>query len=125
MENLTIKISSTDESMLRRVAKSQNRRFDDLVQLVFADGLHMYFCDRNVEVEKLPEEYTEEEVKQQKINSEIMQDDNYKNMSERRDAGYINVAECFTNHKWNREKDRTEDLLIEPMAERLRDMVTD
>lgn len=125
METLSIKISSEDLSMLRRIAKAQNRRFNDFLQLVFADGLHYYFCDEYIEVEKLPEEYTEEEIKQKKINSEIMLDDKYHNMRERRDAGFIDVSDTFDNRKYNREKDSVDDFFIEPIASRLRDIVTD
>ena len=102
MDNLTIKISSEDLSMLRRIAKSDKRRFDDFVQLVFADGLHYYFCDEYIEVEKLPEEYTEEEIKQKEINSEIMQDKKYNNMQERRDAGFIKVSDTFEKNSRRR-----------------------
>ena len=72
METFTIKISGKDLQMLRRIAKAQNRRFDDFVQLCFADGLTYMFCDEMLHVEKEPEDYTQEEQKQLELNADCL-----------------------------------------------------
>ena len=70
--SIGIRISSDDASMLKRIAKAQNRRFDDFLQLVFAEGLEYFFIEDCVSVKKLPQEYTEEERKQEEINKKIL-----------------------------------------------------
>ena len=124
MDNLTIKISASDLSMLRRIAKSQNRRFDDFLQLVFADGLHYFFCDEEASVKKLPEEYTEAELKQQELNKKI-RDEDHESFDDMRSAGFASVNSYFTNRQYNRETEKWTDDFIAPMVERFRDLATD
>ena len=124
MENLTIKISSEDVSMLRRIAKSENRRFDDLIQLLFAEGLDYFFCEEIISVKKLPEEYTEQELKQEELNNQIKKE-KHNNFQEMEAAGYITVSDYFTNHQCNRETTECKDDLINPMVQRLRALATD
>ena len=121
MEVLTIKISSEDSSMLRRIARSQDRRFDDFLQLVFAEGLEYYFCERSVSVEKLPEEYTEAERKQEEINKKIKTED-HATFDEMKAAGFRAVCNYFGNHKYDPETKEHSDDLITPLYERIRDI---
>lgn len=124
MDNLTIKISSADVAMLRRIAKSQNRRFDDFLPLVFAEGLEYYFCETEASVKKLPEEYTEAELKQRELNNKI-RDEDHKSFDEMKSAGFVPVNDYFTNHQYNRETEKYTDEFIAPMVERLRALATD
>tara|TARA_B100000405_G_scaffold140353_1_gene98332 strand:- start:2982 stop:3356 length:375 start_codon:yes stop_codon:yes gene_type:complete len=119
MENLTIKINSQDVAMLKRIARSQDRRFDDFLQLVFAEGLEYYFCERSVSVEKLPEEYTEAERKQAEINKKISSED-YATLDEMKAAGFRGFQEYLGNHIYDPESDRYSDNLITPLCERIR-----
>ena len=121
MEVLTIKISSEDSSMLRRIAKSQNRRFDDFLQLVFAEGLEYYFCERSVSVEKLPEEYTEAERKQEEINKKINSKD-HATFDEMKAAGFRGVQQYLGNHIYDPESKEYSDNLITPLYERIRNL---
>jgi hypothetical protein len=121
MDNLTIKISSADVSMLRRIAKSENRRFDDFLQLVFADGLNYMFCDESVYVNKEPEEYTEDEQKQLELNNKL-DNEGFDNYQEKEAAGYKHVRRVFTNHAYDSETKTTTDELIEPLVTRIRNI---
>ena len=123
METLSIKISAEDLSMLRRIAKSENRRFDDLIQLLFADGLNLFFCEEIVNVKKLPEEYTEQEQKQEELNNKIRQKD-LNSFAEMQDAGYVVVHDYFTNHQHDTVTKKYKDDLIKPIVERIRDFAT-
>ena len=123
METLSIKISAEDLSMLRRIAKSENRRFDDLIQLLFAEGLDYFFCEEIVSVKKAPEEYTEQEKKQEELNKKIRKE-NYDSFAEMEAAGYIVVQDYFSNHQHDNETKEYKDDLIKPMVQRLRDFAT-
>ena len=120
---VSIKISAEDLSMLRRIAKAENRRFDDLTQLLFAEGLDYFFCEEIVSVKKLPEEYTEQEKKQEELNNKIRKED-YDSFAEMKAAGYIVVQDYFSNHRHDSETKEYHDDLIKPMVQRLRDIAT-
>jgi len=121
MDNLTIKISSADVSMLRRIAKSENRRFDDFLQLVFADGLNYMFCDEFVHVNKEPEEFTQEEQKQLELNNKLDQE-GFDKFKDKEAAGYKFVGRCLSNNKYDSETNTTTDELIEPLVTRIRNI---
>ena len=119
MENLTIKIGSKDVALLRRIAESKDRRFEDFLQLVLSQGLEYYFCEEIVNVEKLPDEYTEEELKQKEINSKIKSED-HENYESMKAAGLRPVDNHFSNHTYNPETKEHSDNLISPLCERIR-----
>ena len=119
MENLTIKIRSEDVAMLRRIAESENRRFEDFLQLVLSSGLEIYFCEEVVSVKKLPDEYTEEELKQQEINNKIKSED-HEDYESMRAAGFRSVRDYFTNHDYDPETKEYSDNLIAPLCNRIR-----
>ena len=120
---VSIKISAEDLSMLRRIAKAENRRFDDLTQLLFAEGLDYFFCEEIVSVKKLPEEYTEQEKKQEELNNKIRKED-HDSFAEMKAAGYIVVQDYFSNHRHDNEAEEYKDDLIKPMVQRLRNFAT-
>ena len=124
MDNLTIKISTSDLSMLRKIAKAQDRRFDDFVQLVFAGGLSYIFCDECVYVKKEPEDYTPEEQKQLVINNQL-NNQVFTNYEEKEAAGYKSVSQCFSNHSHDPETQSYHDELIEPIVERIKSLALD
>ena len=121
METLSIKIDGRDLRMLRRIAKAENRRFDDFVQIVFADGLLYMFCDETLHVKKEPEDYTPEEKKQLELNAELDKA-SYKNYEEKEAAGYKHVMGCFSNCAYDSETNTQSDELIEPMVARIREV---
>ena len=121
METLSIQINLRDIRMLRRIAKAENRRFDDFVQLVFADGLNYMFCDEMLYVEKEPEDYTPEEKKQIELNAELEKPP-FKSYDEKEAAGYKHVSRCLCNHVRDSETGTPRDEIIEPMVERIRNV---
>ena len=121
--SIGIRISSEDVAMLKRIAKSQNRRFHDFLQLVFAEGLECFFVEDCVSVKKLPQEYTKEERKQEEINKKIQAEhDDY---DSRKAAGFSPVRDYLSNHEYNKETNTREDKLILPMAQRVREIALD
>jgi hypothetical protein len=113
MEDLSIKISAADVAMLRRIARAQHRRFDDFMQLVFATGLEYYFGEDIVYVDKLPEEYTEKELKQLALNAKIKKENTSFVAMEA--AGHVEVKNYLHDL----------DGLIEPIAVRVRGLCLD
>jgi|TARA_B100000035_G_C20516428_1_gene343454 hypothetical protein len=121
MENLSIKISARDVAMLRRIANAENRRFDDLMQLVFAEGLTFFFCELDVGVEKLPEDYTEDEQKQRELNEEI-EAKNLPTYEAKTDAGFKPVRTYLSNHERVPETNKIHDPLIAPIVQRIKEV---
>ena len=121
--SIGIRISSEDVAMLKRIAKAQNRRFHDFIQLVFAEGLECFFVEECLSVKKLPEEYTEEERKQEEINKKIQAE--YGDYDSRVAAGFSPVRDYLSNHEYNKETNTCEDKLILPMSQRIREIALD
>ena len=119
--SIGIRISSDDVAMLKRIAKSENRRFDDLMQLVFAEGLTYFFCETLVSVEKIPEDFTKDEQKQLALNKEI-EAKNLPSWDAKKKAGYEHVTHYITNHETDRETNKKHDPLIEPIVQRIKDI---
>ena len=68
MEHLKIQVTPNQLSLLKRIAKADDRRLNDLINLVFSCGLSVYFCERSICVSKNDDEYTKEEIKQKALN---------------------------------------------------------
>ena len=69
MDYLKIPITKRQLSLLKRIAKCDDRRLEDLINLLFSTGLSYYFCERSICISKNDDEYTEEEIKQKGIMS--------------------------------------------------------
>ena len=69
-----LKLSLTDKNyyLLERIAKADDRRLNDLIYLIFSQGLSSYFCERSIYIDKDDDEITEEEKQQIKKNDEII-----------------------------------------------------
>ena len=124
METITIQISAADKAMLKRIAKSVDRRSADLNQLIFARGLEFFFCEEHVWVDKLPDEYTEEERQQQEKNKAIRENPEINGWDAQQKAGFVQVRDSLTNHERKPDGDGYHDPLIEPIAKRLRAIAT-
>ena len=116
---ISIRIQDDDYDRLKEIAYNQERRFDDLVQLLFAQGLDCYFCDEIVWVSKKPEDYTKEEKAQLETNKAIQARPDYGPMSykEMQELGFKHVSDRISNHNPNEE---ITDPLINPMAKRIK-----
>ena len=120
METITVQISAADKAMLKRIAKSVDRRPADLNQLIFAKGLQFLFCEEDIWVKKLPDEYSDEEKQQEEKNKQISENHEINGWDAQKKAGFVEVRSYFSNQEPNPSGHGRRDLLIEPIAERVR-----
>ena len=127
MANVSIQLSDSDLSLLQRVAKAEDRRFQDLMQLIFANGLDCYFFDEYVSVERIDSEISAEELKQIALNDTLSKEKGFWQLSEeeRIAKGYKKgFCRTISNHDISKSSD-PQDLLIAPIAERIRSLALD
>ena len=91
-----LKLSLTDKNyyLLERIAKADDRRLNDLIYLIFSQGLSSYFCERSIYIDKDDDEITEEEKQQIKKNDEILKNTEkfwHLEEDEQKKLGYIHV----------------------------------
>ena len=114
---IAIKVSAADKEMLERIAKSQDRRFNDLMQILFANGLEYSYIDETVTVNKEDSEFTEQEKEQQLINEALIANGYYQlSKADREATDFKHVDACFHNGLCCSDKDT----LIAPIAERIK-----
>ena len=105
MENLKIPVTKKQLYLLERIAKNDDRRLEDLVNLVFSTGLEIYFCERGICFEKDQDELTEDEKKQIKINEKLREDNkNFWTLEdeEQKKLGYKKVETQYSNYSDNK-----------------------
>jgi hypothetical protein len=98
---ITIKINQADKEWITRLAASQNRRFEDYVQLVFSDGLRFIHADECFHFQKYEEEMTQEQNEQLKKNVEIHSIPKWYDRKE--ELGYKNVNSSWSNYMDDKE----------------------
>jgi len=111
MDYLKIPVNEKQLSLLKRIAKCDDRRLDDLTNLIFSTGLSIYFCERSICISKNDNEYTEEEIKQKAINDKLLLDNpkfHYLTAEEQKELGYKYIDSSFDNY--NRDNDFIEKL---------------
>lgn len=123
-ETLTIRIDSKDKARLVQIAQSKDRRLDDFLQIIFAEGLYMFFCDEQVHVKKLPEDYTQEDMDQLAKNAEIEEIKGL-DYTEKQAKGWKHVCEFIHNSSYNPMTGQHDDPLIKPMTERIKAFALD
>lgn len=114
MQNLKIPVTKKQLSLLKRIAKADDRRIEDLINLVFSCGLSLYFCERSICVPKNDDEYTDEEIKQKALNDKLLKDNSkfhYLTSEEQKKLGYKYVDNTYDNY--NRDDDFIEKLADE------------
>ena len=126
MATLTIKISDADLAMMERIAAHQNRRLQDLNQIVFGIGLSVHFDGEGVYIKKTEDELTDEQKEQLKINHQL-QIDGYYHLSEEEKAktAYKDVEDAWQNFGPANGENYGFDNLIEPIANRIQRFATD
>tara|TARA_R100001086_G_scaffold95401_1_gene47461 strand:+ start:236 stop:736 length:501 start_codon:yes stop_codon:yes gene_type:complete len=97
-----LKLSLTDKNyyLLERIAKADDRRLNDLIYLIFSQGLSSYFCERSIYINKDENEITEAEKKQIKKNDQIIENtDKFWQLEEdeQKKLGYIRVEKFYSN----------------------------
>jgi hypothetical protein len=111
MENLKVPVTKKQLSLLKRIAKADDRRLEDLINLVFSCGLSVYFCERSICISKNENEYTEEEIKQKSLNDKLLKDNSkffHQSSEEQKAQGFKYVDSTFDNY--NRDNDFIEKL---------------
>ena len=114
MDYLKIPLTKKQISLLERIAKADDRRLEDLINLVFSCGLSVYFCERSICVPKNDNEYTKEEIKQKALNDKLLKDNpkfHYQSQDEQKAQGYKYIDSTFDNY--NRDNDFIEKLADE------------
>jgi hypothetical protein len=126
MATLTIKISDADLAMMERVAARQNRRLQDLNQIIYGIGLSVHFDGEGVYIKKTEEELTDEQKEQLKVNHELRQEGYYQlSEEERAKTAYKDVEDAWQNFGPANGETYGFDNLIEPMANRIQRFATD
>ena len=97
-----LKLSLTDKNyyLLERIAKADDRRLNDLIYLIFSQGLSSYFCERSIYIDKDDNEITNEEKQQIKKNEEIIKSNSkfwHLEDDEQKKLGYIRVEKFYSN----------------------------
>ena len=97
-----LKLSLTDKNfyLLERIAKADDRRLNDLIYLIFSQGLSSYFCERSIYIDKDENEITEEEKQQIKKNDKIIENTEkfwHLEEEEQKKLGYIRVEKFYSN----------------------------
>ena len=105
MDNLKIPVTKKQLYLFERIAKNDDRRLEDLVNLVFSTGLEIYFCERGICFDKDQDELTEDEKKQIKINEKLRNEN--KNFyllkdDEQKKLGYKKVETQYSNYSSNK-----------------------
>ena len=111
MDSLNIPVTQKQLSLLKRIAKADDRRLDDLINLVFSCGLSVYFCERSICVSKNSDEFTDDEIKQKALNDKLLKDNpkfHYQSQEEQKAQGYKYVDSTYDNY--NRDNDFIEKL---------------
>ncbi len=126
MATLTIKISDADLAMMGRIAAQQNRRLQDLNQIIFATGLGAHFDGESVYIKKNEDELTDEEKEQLKVNIQLHKDGFYElSKEEKAKTAYKNVQDAWRNFGPANGEPYGFDNLIEPMVERIQRFAID
>ena len=124
---ITIQLSAADLDMLRRIAKSENRRLQDLSQIMFGIGLEIFFCETVVCFKKEENELTAEEIAQKEVNLDLVHNHNYYSLSEddKKKTAYNRVETCWTNYGERGENGQRSDNLVEPIVQRIKSFAVD
>tara|TARA_R100000781_G_scaffold107350_1_gene71542 strand:- start:168 stop:668 length:501 start_codon:yes stop_codon:yes gene_type:complete len=100
MKHLKLSLTNKNYYLLERIAKADDRRLDDLIYLIFSQGLSSYFCERSIYIDKDENEFTNEEKQQIKKNDEIIKNTEkfwHLEDDEQKKLGYIHVQKFYSN----------------------------
>ena len=126
MKKLSIDVTEKQYYLLSRIAKSDDRRLQDLLYLIFSLGLSIYFCERSVYISKDDDEFTEDEKKQKALNDKLIKDTekfHYLSEKEQENLGFKQVELGYSNY--SRENDFIEKLADEIKENALRQINID
>ena len=81
MKKLSLPLTNHQYKLLERLAKAENRKLNDYLYLVFAEGLRFLHDEHNVYVKKLETEYTKEETDRIAKNAELEKTEGWNGLS--------------------------------------------
>ena len=70
-KQLTIEVTDKQYDYFKRIARSEDRKLNDLIRLIFCTGLDFHWSESYFLIEKKDDEYTSEEKKQMAKNEKI------------------------------------------------------
>ena len=70
-KQLTIEVTDKQYDYFKRIARSEDRKLNDLIRLIFCTGLDFHWSESYFSIEKKDDEYTPEEKKQMTKNEKI------------------------------------------------------
>ena len=70
-KQLTIEVTDKQYDYFKRIARSEDRKLNDLIRLIFCTGLDFHWSESYFSIEKKDDEYTSEEKKQMAKNEKI------------------------------------------------------
>ena len=117
MEHLKIQVTPNQLSLLKRIAKADDRRLEDLINLLFSCGLSVYFCERSICISKNEDEYTDDEIKQKSFNDKLLKDNpkfHHQSSEEQKTQGYKYIDSTFDNY-------HRDDDFIEKLADEIKE----
>jgi len=71
IKTFTIKLTEQQYDLIERIAKEDKRRIKDLAYLFFSEGIKYFYMDTSLSIERLPNEYTKDELAQIKKNEKL------------------------------------------------------
>ena len=101
-KQLTIEVTDKQYDYFKRIARSEDRKLNDLIRLIFCTGLDFHWSESYFSIEKKDDEYTPEEqdqiVKNEKIRKELEKQGRWiyqLSNEEEVKLGYKTVSEWF------------------------------
>ena len=116
MKKLSLPLTNHQYNLLERIAKAENRKLNDYLYLVFAEGLRFFHNEHNIYVKKLETEYTKEETDRIAKNAELEKTEGWNGLShnEKKAKGWD-----YNPNDW------LKDDFIDTLEEEIRNLVID
>ena len=93
-KQLTIKVTDKQYDYFRRIARSEDRKFDDLIRIIFIEGIYFNWSEDTYSFKKRDDEYTPKEQDQIVKNKELEKTEGWDDLdyNEKRVIGYESVS---------------------------------
>ena len=94
-KELTIKVTDKQYDYFKRIARSEDRKLDDLVRLIFIEGIYHNWSEDTYSFKKKDDEYTPKEQDQIIKNKELEKTEGWDDLDykEKAKRGYDSVSE--------------------------------
>tara|TARA_R100000458_G_C8110380_1_gene133388 strand:+ start:194 stop:568 length:375 start_codon:yes stop_codon:yes gene_type:complete len=101
MSFLELPLNGKDLDFLQRIAQADDRRINDFLYLLLAEGLKFYFSEKCISVKKNASDYTAAEKRQEAKNKELEKStENWETLSyeSKQKLGYQLIDDYFHRH---------------------------